>query len=133
MGDTAHGHELADLPLLAGPSAAELGRVSRSMTPVHVEAGAVLTTEGQPGREAMLVVRGQAVVTRGGEEVAVVGPGELIGEIAVLDGGLRSATVVARTPMDLEVLAVRDFLGALAERPDIARRVMALLAGRARG
>jgi CRP/FNR family transcriptional regulator, cyclic AMP receptor protein len=123
---------LAELSLFAGFTRADLRRVSRHMTPICVKAGRVLIREGEPGSECMIVVEGRAEVSRQGTVVATLAEGEVMGEIALLDGGSRTATVVAVTDMVLEVLTGNEFRSVLAERPDLARKVMAGLAGRVR-
>jgi CRP-like cAMP-binding protein len=64
----------------------------------------VLVAEGQPPDEAFVILEGEARVTLQGEELAVLGPGELFGEMAVLADQPRSATVTALTPMELLVI-----------------------------
>ena len=94
------------------------------MTCVKVPAGRALTTEGQPGREFMIITDGQAAVRRGSRRVATLGPGDFLGEMSLITGTPRSATVTAETDMVLEILNRREFSSLLDENPTVARKVM---------
>jgi CRP-like cAMP-binding protein len=111
----------------------ELVALARLATPVTVEQGRVLAKEGAPGREFMVVVEGSASATSDGEEVGKVGPGSFFGELALLDGGPRTATVRAETPMLVLVLDRSEF-NSLVDRsiPSVARRMLVTLAERLR-
>jgi CRP-like cAMP-binding protein len=104
--------------------AIELRRLQELSTPITVPAGTVLLREGTVGREALLVACGQLLVERGGEPVAVVEPGGVVGEQAVLLGGPRNATVRAAT--DVEVLAMnpQEFNMVLEDCPTLARGIL---------
>lgn len=123
---------LAQSTLFRACSMRELQQVSRLVTEVPVEAGRVLTTQGEAGHEFMVVLAGTAGVTVNGHDVAVLGPGEFFGEMALIDDGPRTATVTALTPMSLGVVGRREFAALLDEVPAIARQVLAALAGRLR-
>ena len=84
------------LPLFAGSGRAELSEATRLLDEVSVPAGRVLMHEGRPGWEALLVAEGEAVVEVHGREVARVGPGAVLGEMALLGDHYRSATTTAR-------------------------------------
>jgi len=101
----------------------ELLELSRFGTHVDVPAGTELTTEGTLGQQALIVVAGTAVVLRGGEEIATIGAGEIIGEIALLSGEPRTATVRTETDATLYALSPRDFASMLARCPRLAKRV----------
>ena len=88
-----------------------LAALARMATPVIVEPGRVLAREGAPGHEFVVVVEGTASTTSRGEEVGQVGPGSFFGELALLDGGPRTATVRALTPMLVLVLDRAEFNG----------------------
>ncbi|MGH9297451.1 MAG: Crp/Fnr family transcriptional regulator [Acidimicrobiales bacterium] len=100
--------------------------------PLSVEEGYALTTEGSSGKECFVVADGEAQVTIEGRPIGVVGPGECIGEMALLDPGPRTATVTARTPMSLYVLSTGEFQSLLGVSPAITRKIAATLAGRLR-
>jgi CRP/FNR family cyclic AMP-dependent transcriptional regulator len=127
----SHLKMLRSVPLLAGLTDRELTWVDRLVTLVDVEAGDVLTTEGTTGREAFVLMSGTAVVTIAGREVATVGPGDVVGEMAVLDGQPRTATVTALEPMRVLAIDPRSFRTLLGE-PGIARKVLAAEVARLR-
>jgi CRP/FNR family cyclic AMP-dependent transcriptional regulator len=111
----------------------ELAAIARVASPRVVEPGSVLATEGTPGQEFVVVAEGTASATSRGEEVGQVGPGSFFGELALLDGGPRSATVRALTPMLVLVLGRSEF-DELVDRaiPSVARRMLLTLAERVR-
>lgn len=76
-------------------------------------AGRMLVTQGDPGLECFVVANGELEVRRNGEHVARVGPGSVVGEIALLDAALRNADVVALTDVELAVFDPRSFRTAL--------------------
>jgi CRP/FNR family transcriptional regulator, cyclic AMP receptor protein len=84
------------------------------------------------GQEFFVIISGSASVDRGGVHLADVGPGDFQGEIALLDGGPRTATVTATTPMKLLVATHREFSSLLDTTPLIARRMLPALAHRVR-
>jgi CRP-like cAMP-binding protein len=121
---------LAQLPAFAGFSRHELQKLLRRAAEIDVEAGKVLTREGEPGREFLIVLAGTAVATREGEVLAHFGPGDTFGEIAVLDRSTRTATVTAETPMRVAVVAANDFQSLMDEVPTLAHAVMQTMAHR---
>lgn len=127
-----HLDQLAGVSLFAGADRKELTEISKATTELDLEQGAVLTTQGDIGREAFIVVEGEAVVSVDDEEVARLGPGACVGEMALLDKGPRSATVTAATPMKVLVLDPREFKGLMLKVPAIAVKVAATLATRVR-
>ncbi len=100
------------------------------MTRLDEPAGKVLTREGQQGYEFFIVLEGEVEVRHRDRLVATRGPGEYVGEIALLDKRPRSATVVATTPVLVEVLSRREFMGLLAEAPELSEQIMATMAQR---
>jgi CRP-like cAMP-binding protein len=76
--------------------------------------GDVLCEEGQRGREAFIIVEGTAVVSRGDEIVATVGAGDLVGELALLGAGRRTASVTAIEPLRAYVMSSQEFNSVLA-------------------
>ena len=114
---------LRQVNLFAGLNDEELATVDRLVDDVCVPAGHVLTTEGQIGRQAFVIVSGEASVTIGGRPIGTVGPGEVVGEVALTDGSPRTATVTAVTPLDLLVLSSSAFKALLSETA-VARRVL---------
>jgi CRP/FNR family transcriptional regulator, cyclic AMP receptor protein len=119
---------LKQIPMFAACTKAELERVTLLANPVDIAAGEILTREGRSGGEFMVIVEGRATVTRSGAAVRTLGPGDWVGEIALLDGGPRTATVVADTAMVVEVIARKDFLDLLREVPTVAIKIAVGLA-----
>jgi CRP-like cAMP-binding protein len=110
----------------------EISEVAALATQLEVPAGRVLTQEGEPGREFAIILSGSARVERGAKEVAVLGEGDHYGEMALLDGGPRTATITAVTPMTLAVVGVREFSDLLARVPALSRSIMRSLAAQLR-
>jgi CRP/FNR family cyclic AMP-dependent transcriptional regulator len=121
---------LARIPLFEGLSKEQLSQVSSLMTPLDLKAGKVLARQGEIGREFLILLEGQVEVARDGKIIAVRGPGDFIGEIALLDNRPRTATVTARTDVVVEVLNRGEFASLLAEAPQLSAQVMATMARR---
>jgi len=94
------------------------------MTPVRVKTGKDIMVEGQSGREFAIITEGTATVRRGGRVLAQVGAGDFLGELSVIAGVPRTATVTADTDLELMVLNRREFSALLDENPKIARKVL---------
>jgi CRP-like cAMP-binding protein len=94
---------------LAGCSRRELRAMASLCTPIDVPAGRVLTRQGEFGRECFVVLEGHAVVERDGLIVGFVVDGSVIGEMALLGDGIRTATVTAATDMTLLVMSRSEF------------------------
>jgi CRP/FNR family cyclic AMP-dependent transcriptional regulator len=122
--------QLAAVPLFSGLSKKQLRRVSSLMTRLDRPAGKVLTKEGQHGYEFFIVLEGEVEVRQGDRVIATRGPGEYVGEIALLDNRPRTATVVAATPVSVEVLSRREFKSLLIEAPELSEQIMATMAQR---
>ncbi|HSS11462.1 MAG TPA: cyclic nucleotide-binding domain-containing protein [Acidimicrobiales bacterium] len=123
---------LAHVRLFSALNKKELALVGRASDEVRVTGGKVLVEEGAAGHEFFLILEGQAVVRRGGRRVAMLGPGQYFGEMALLDRGPRTATVVADTDMDLLVLGQREFSGLLDQVPALCYKLLAAMAARLR-
>jgi len=124
-----HFDALRSLRLFNACSAKELEQIARLTDEVSVEAGHRIVSQGDSGREAFVIVDGIASVVLGDRSIADLGPGQHFGELALLDGGPRTASVDAATDMKLLVIHRPAFLGLLDEQPGIARRIMAAMAG----
>jgi CRP-like cAMP-binding protein len=92
----------------------------------------VLCNENETGNECYIVIDGQAAVTIGGQHVATIEPGGFFGEMALLDGGPRIATVTAASDMELLVLSRREFLELIDQVPSVTRRLLEGLGARLR-
>jgi CRP/FNR family cyclic AMP-dependent transcriptional regulator len=122
--------QLAAVPLFEGLSKKQLRRISSLMTRLDRPAGQVLTKEGQTGQEFFIVLDGEVEVHQGDRVIATRGPGDYLGEIALLDNRPRTATVVATTPVSVEVLSRREFISLLAETPELSEQILATMAQR---
>jgi CRP/FNR family cyclic AMP-dependent transcriptional regulator len=122
--------QLARVPLFQGFSKKQLRRISRLMTRVDRPAGQILTRQGELGLEFFIVLEGEVEVRRGDRVIATRRTGDYVGEIALLDKRPRTATVVANTPVSLEVLNRREFVSLLAERPELSGQILATMARR---
>lgn len=127
-----HLDHLASVPLFSACTRKDLQKIARASNEITVDAGRVLTDQGDAGREAFVIIEGEAVVKRNQRKIATVGPGEAVGELSLLDHGPRTATVEASTPMTLLVLSTREFSGVVDEVPGLAHKLMAALASRIR-
>jgi CRP/FNR family cyclic AMP-dependent transcriptional regulator len=123
---------LAQQPVFAKCTKKELEAIMRLGTAIDIEAGYVLTREGRRGYEFFVIISGTASCTIGDELVGTMTDGDFFGEVALLDGGTRSATVVAETPMKVIVIDSREFSGMIGEAPSAAREIMSTLAHRLR-
>lgn len=115
-----------------GLSRADIKKVRRLMTPTTIMAGKEFITEGTPGRQAFLVLSGRATVRRGSKILTVVGPGDFLGEMSVLTGDHRTATVTADTDLEVEVLNRREFASLLEEQPKLAIKLLMAVINRLR-
>ena len=124
---------LSRVPIFSGLGAKERQKVRNMLTGLNVEAGHVLVREGTYGHEFFIVESGTAKVERDGVLLAEIGPGDFQGEISLLDGGLRTATVTSTSPMALLVASHREFTSLLDRAPTIARQMLPALVTRLRG
>ncbi len=123
---------LEEIPLFSPFSKRDLQKIARASDEITVEAGRVIVEEGSTGHECYVILEGTATVRRRGRRVATLETGSQFGELALLDGGPRTATVTADTDMVLLVLGQREFLGVLDEVPGLAQKILASLATRLR-
>jgi CRP-like cAMP-binding protein len=120
---------LGAVPLFDGFSRRHLRRLAGEADVVAFDPGRVIVEEGRPGEAMFVVLSGRARVTRGGRTVARLVPGDFFGELSALDGGPRTASIVAETPVELLRLYRHALRRAIAEEPALA---MGLLEGLAR-
>ena len=123
---------LSKVRLFAACSNKELGIIGRASDEISVAPGTELVAEGTSGHEFFLILEGQAAVKRNGRKIATLGAGQYFGEMALLDRGPRSASIVAETPMELLVLGQREFSAILDEVPGLAHKLLTIMAGRLR-
>ena len=123
---------LAHIPLFASLTEKDRAAVRSLLTEVRIEPGTVLARQGAIGHEFFVIVSGTASVDRDGEHLADVGTGDFQGEISLLDGGERTATVTATSPMTILVATHQEFNSLLDTTPAIARQMLPALARRVR-
>ena len=123
---------LRALELFSGCSDKLLRKLSRLGTEVHAKARQVLAREGDVGREFYVIVEGSASVEHDDQQIATLQRGDFFGEMALIDGKPRAATVVAGTPMTLFVFDPREFFSLLDDFPPVSRKILSTIAGRIR-
>jgi CRP-like cAMP-binding protein len=119
--------QLESIPLFAELTLDQRETVARACEEMEIEAGATLVQEGDFGFAAYAIREGSADVLHDGDVVRTLGPGDMFGEIAVLSGGRRTATVVATTPMKLVTVLNRDMWRLERESPEIAAALRATI------
>ena len=120
---------LEGVPLFQGLSTRHLRRIRDLTEPADYMAGATLVKEGTEGDSFFVILEGLAKVTVGRRTINRLMPGDYFGEISLLDGGLRSASVVSETPLKVLVIERKRFMRLLEEEGAIA---IAMLEGMAR-
>jgi len=118
------------VPLFSRCTRKELEALAAEADELPLPAGKELTTQGQRGREFMVLVEGTADVRRNGRRINQLGPGDFIGEIALLTGMPRTATVTTTSDALLLVLTDRAFRRVVDRMPSVQDRVVAALAAR---
>ena len=123
---------LAQVPLLAGCTKRELEHLAAGTEVVEVPAQAPVVVQEDHGEGVFLLLDGAARVVRNGRTIATIGPGSHFGELALLDPGPRTASVVTTEPSTLAILDAKHFRSGIRESPQMAERLLATLARRAR-
>lgn len=123
---------LARAPLFANLSKRQLRSLAKVTAVTAFKEGAEVVKEGSPGSTFYVLLDGRAKVVRGGRTAARLSGGDFFGEISVLDGGPRTATVVAESDLRCLTLARGDFVDVLEGEPRLAVGVLREVAGRLR-
>ena len=121
---------LRSVPLFSRCSKRELAGIAQLSDELSLPAGKDLTVQGSSAREFFILLDGAAVVRRNGRKLRDLGPGEMIGEIALLNDGPRTATVTLTEPSRVLVLTARDFHSLLRELPALSLKVLAVVGER---
>jgi voltage-gated potassium channel len=100
---------LKDVPFFSTLKKKELDLIATQADEVDVQAGKVLATQGEFGDQFFVIEQGSAEVTRDGDRIGELGPGDFFGEMALLDEDRRIATVTATSPMTLVVMTRSSF------------------------
>ena len=123
--------DLRRLQLFANVHEADVTKIAALGEPVDAENGAVLMDQGDVGTECFFVISGQAEVLSGGQHIAGIGPGSIVGEMALVGHRPRNASVVAESPMRLLAFNIVHFKKLLDEMPGSREVIMKLLEARA--
>lgn len=120
------------VPLFADLDDKTLANLASEFIERHFEPGAAIATEGVEGLNFFIVSSGEATVTVQGEKVGTLSRGDAFGEVALVDKSARSATVTADTAMIAYALPVWSFRPFVEQRPELAWRLLEILAERLR-
>jgi CRP-like cAMP-binding protein len=123
---------LSQVPLFSRLKGKSLDRLAALADEVSIPAGTTLTREGGTAVEFFVIVEGDVEVTRGGSLLNTLGPGDFLGEIALVDGGPRTATARTTTPARLLVLTSPQFHTLMDDEPEVRVCVLQALAERVR-
>jgi len=123
---------LKGVPLFSNLSQRQLSLIARHADEAHLEAGRILARQGEVGLEFLLLVEGTARVERNGKFLTRLQTGDFFGEMSLIDGKPRSATVIAETPVTLLAIHRRSFSYLLDTIPGLPRKMLATLCERLR-
>jgi CRP-like cAMP-binding protein len=121
---------LASIPLFSQCDKKELAEIGKLATEIEIDAGREFIKEGEFALEMVVIVSGTATVTKGGEKVATLGPGDVVGELALLSHRPRNATVTADTKLDILVIDSGAMDALLDDVPGLAKRLLKVVAAR---
>ncbi len=123
-------NQLSEVPLFANCSKRELSRLLSRVRSENVDAGHTLFVEGAPSSNLYVILSGSAIVRKNGRRIARLGPGEVVGELSVILGTPRTATVEAETPIEWLVLDQKSLREAIDEVPGLGWKVLQSVAAR---
>jgi CRP-like cAMP-binding protein len=118
------------VPLFSSAPKSELAQIASIADEIDFPAGKVLIKEGDSGREFIVLIEGTADVERDGGKVATIGPGDFVGEIALIAKTPRNATITTTSPVRALVITDRAFRQLLERSPEIAVVILTALAER---
>jgi len=121
---------LKRVPLFERCSQRELAQIAALADELSLPAPRSLTSEGSGGFEFIVLVEGEADVVRKGRVVNELGPGDFVGEIALVTGRPRTATVKTRGPARILVLTASSFRALMHDVPAIEDKVLAAITAR---
>jgi CRP-like cAMP-binding protein len=123
---------LRQVPLFSNLDEKDLDQLSRQMHERRFPEGAEVTTEGATGAGFFVIAEGNADVSIGGEHRATLGPGDHFGEVALIDDGVRSASITAATDLLCYGLTPWEFRPFVEDHPQVAWALLETLARRSR-
>ena len=123
---------LEEVPLFQGCSRRQLRHIARIAETFEAPAGMPLARVGEPGNQFFLILDGNARVDVSPDKHVSLRPGDFFGEMSLLDGEPRSATVVAESPMRVLVISRRNFSTLLGEVPGLIQNILVVLCKRVR-
>jgi CRP/FNR family cyclic AMP-dependent transcriptional regulator len=123
---------LRRVPLFSDLSTGQLEALTPLIEEVETTPGQVLIQQGEYGQELVIVVEGAVEATRDGEHLRDLGPGDVVGEIALLDGGLRTASITVREPTTVLIISKRAFDTVLHQVPGLPHELLRAMARRLR-
>jgi CRP-like cAMP-binding protein len=123
---------LKRVPLFAGLGERELEQLSRQMHERRFPEGSSVTAEGATGAGFFVIAEGNANVTVAGEQRGTLGPGDYFGEIALIDDGVRSASITAATDLLCYGMTPWEFRPFVEDHPQVAWALLETLARRYR-
>ena len=121
---------LKRVPLFEDCSKRELDEIAAIADELAIQEGRELTREGATGQEFLVIIEGAADVKRKGRKVNSLGSGDFLGEIALVTGAPRTATVTTTKPSRMLVITARDFKSVLRRVPSLQLKVLEALASR---
>ncbi len=123
---------LAQVPLFSALSRRNLRQLAEHADVVSFRERETIVETGQPGGTFYVILQGAAKVVRGTKTLGRLEPGDFFGEISLLDGGPRTATVVAQTPVTAIRIFKRSFDKVVAQEPTVAAKILGVVARRLR-
>ena len=123
---------IKSVSLFSGMGSKELEQVAQLLDEVDVPAGKVLMTQGETGHEMFVIVSGKVSVERNGKKINERGPGDALGEVALLSKGPRTATVIAMEPSRLLYAGQREFHALMDDHPSVRLCILDGLASKIR-
>ena len=99
---------------------------------IQFSAGQLIFSEGDTGKVMYLIRDGEVVLQSDGDDLSTLWPGDLFGEMAMIDGSTRSATALAKSDVDAIIIDRAAFLNVVREQPEFAMHVLTILSVRVR-
>lgn len=132
MADKSKAEMLRGVPLFARCKGPSIALIERLTDEIDVPDGRVLMRQGDLGQEFFLILEGRVRIERDGRALATLGPGDHLGEIALVEEGRRTATATAEGPAKLLVIDHRGFNSLMDSSAEIRSAILAELASRVR-